>query len=72
MTAEITPVNPYTLNVGDLVFFRNFGTGEPALCRVGPRGPLGQFRVTFIDDNGVDLPDGRIAVNEHRELWVKG
>jgi hypothetical protein len=51
------------------VWFRYNGTGEPKLVRVDKRGPLGQCYVHFTDNSGADLPNGRIAANDGRELW---
>jgi hypothetical protein len=73
MTAELIPANPHTLKPGDVIYFRNAGTAQPTPCKVETRGPLNQFRVTFIDPTtGLELPYGHVAVNEHRELWWKG
>lgn len=72
MPAELVPANPYTLKPGNIVFFRNAGTGPAAPCQVETRGPLGQFRITFIDHCGQPLPGGHVAVNEGRELWTTG
>jgi hypothetical protein len=72
MAAELVPANPYTLKPGNIVFFRNAGTGPAVPCRIETRGPLNQFRITFIDQHGQPLPGGHAAVNEGRELWITG
>lgn len=62
---------PHSAAPGDLVWFRYNGTGDPKPVRVQPRGPLHQCYVCFTDERGVELPNGRLAVNDGRELWTE-